>query len=822
MSDFLERALRLKQRGYVVVPIQSGHKGPHGRYAVGWQNEDPSEEQLRILAAGDFSNGNIGINSRFTPAIDLDIYDDDVAQEMEDYLAAKYGDICVRVGRAPKRLVVFRTSTPFRKMFSTYNDGRQDHKLEVLGSGQQFVAYGIHPDTKAPYVWTSMDEPLFVDAGDLPSLSHVDAQEIIEHFNLLCEGRGWKKQSSSLGGVVRSTEDDNALDGVKPVLALTHDKVIETLDLLPNDESDYDDWLLVGCALHHQYQGGQDGLELWHEWGAQSAKYDAADTNRRWRSFGHGPSTVTFATLLFRANEKRARQEDQAYNALINRIGTCADKSEVVKKLVPELMKTISNDLQYDEATKRVQARLGDLSDGLKPRLETVRKLLDAARPKRVQRESVPSWCENWFYVESRNAFYNSETSATISPAAFDAKFGRMLLTDEMRSAGESFNGKASNTALNVHCIPTVYDLVYLPGEDLIVNVDGMDCANTYNHLKTPIEAEPKTKDQKAAIRIAEKHFEVLFPDERERNILLDYLAYTVQYPKEKITWAVLVQGVDGAGKTWVRQLMSAVLGGPNVRGVDAVSLNEKFTKWAEGHRMVFFEEIRLQGHNRFEILDKLRPFISNESVNVRRMTTDSYEIPNVTNYVMFTNYLDALPLNQNDRRYFVIQTAFQNAANIIAFERKHPDYFSELFNSTMFEGSALRYWLLNREIAADFQAKGRAPQTAARDLMIDESEASDDLDLIRDTVAGGEHPLVCDELLSTRALRSALPELALTNRRALGHLLFKAGFAKLGQFRWGEDRKDTWYTRSAAVNRHNALSVARRLSGMSEDDGFD
>ena len=138
----------------------------------------------------------------------------------------------------------------------------------------------------------------------------------------------------------------------------------------------------------------------------------------------------------------------------------------------------------------------------------------------------------------------------------------------------------------------------------------------------------------------------------------------------------------------------------------------ERFRIGEMGLGLFIFEEIRLQGHNRFEILDKLRPFVSNETVNVRRMQTDLYEIPNVTNYVMFTNYLDALPINENDRRYFILRTAFQTSMHLLEFERKHPTYFTDLFNMVAFEGQALRWWLLNREISDDFRAKGRAPKT--------------------------------------------------------------------------------------------------------------
>src|SRR5690606_13977384 len=125
----------------------------------------------------------------------------------------------------------------------------------------------------------------------------------------------------------------------------------------------------------------------------------------------------------YRAGEIKARLEDQAFNAAMNRINTTNDEKELVTKVASDIMQAVSNDLQYDEATKRLQVRLGELSDGNKPRVETVRKLLDSHRPKRAARESVPAWCENWFYVESRNVFYNSETSAMLSPAAFDAKF---------------------------------------------------------------------------------------------------------------------------------------------------------------------------------------------------------------------------------------------------------------------------------------------------------------------------------------------------------------------------------------------------------------
>ena len=45
----------------------------------------------------------------------------------------------LRIGKAPKRLLVYRTAAPFK--------GIKRHPLEVLCLGQQFVAYAVHPET---------------------------------------------------------------------------------------------------------------------------------------------------------------------------------------------------------------------------------------------------------------------------------------------------------------------------------------------------------------------------------------------------------------------------------------------------------------------------------------------------------------------------------------------------------------------------------------------------------------------------------------------------------------------------------------------------
>lgn len=87
---------------------------------------------------------------------------------------------------------------------------------------------------------------------------------------------------------------------------LTMAQIQQCLEALPNDLH-YDDWLLVGMALH--CETGGEGFELWEEWSGNSSKYSNRDYNEeRWRSFGkNGGASVTGRTLVKLANEHGAK-----------------------------------------------------------------------------------------------------------------------------------------------------------------------------------------------------------------------------------------------------------------------------------------------------------------------------------------------------------------------------------------------------------------------------------------------------------------------------------------------------------------------------------
>lgn len=793
-TQFLERATVLVGHGYRIVPVKPGEK----RVVVpSWQTLEATVGMAKKWAANGYANGNIGILTAHNPAIDLDIYDADMAEKMEAWCLAEFGAAAVRVGRAPKRLLLYCTDTPFPKQQITYADARgTKHKIEVLGDGQQFVAYGTHPDTKQPFKWTTVDEPLVLPADMMPTLDIDQARAVLAKFAQFAESAGWtfvgggSRAGTSPGRHGAAVSDDDALLTFKPRLKLSKSEIEHALGYV-GEADDYDRWIMVGMALHHQSQGHPAGLAMWHEWSSSAHNYDASAVDDRWESFNQAPTNhiaVTFASVLKIANAAEKNEKTEEFNRLLNVLRTSTDENEIFGPIAKQLATAVTSDFQLDIVAKKMQDRVFEITQ-VKPRIETVRKALAqaSARGELVKKGTRPSWADGWVYLRTADFFFHVDTKRELSERGFNAVYDRELLSDEDRMLGAALpSSRAATMALNIYNMPTVDHIVYMPGMDKLIEVNGRVCANTFDETTVPPAKEAETPEEAKALAAVQHHFDVLFPDEIERGQVLDYLAYNVQFPAEKIVWGIVMQGAEGSGKTFISVMMSRVLGAPNVGPVGATELTDRFTGWAENRKMVFVEEIRLHGSNRYEILEKLKPYVSNEEVTIRKMNSNSYTIPNVANYIMFTNYWDALPLGQMDRRYYVVATWFQTKEQLEEWNQKHPQYFSTIFNAVSDHSDVIRHWLLTRVLSPRFQPKRPALDSAAKFKMRDQSEGNDESDVLSDTLEASQDPELSSKLLNADKLRAAMGATGalIPYGRGFNTMLAKAGFLYLGRFR--------------------------------------
>ena len=255
-TDFLgEHGKQLIENGYNIVPILPGKKRPPDE---GWSKVRANHKVLAGWLSEGKAGFGVGIQTRDTPAVDLDISDERVTKMMQDWCEMNIGPAPVRVGRAPRALMLFRTDEPFRKMKTgKYEDEWGDtHEIEILGDGQQFVAFAIHPDIHKPFEWVTDDSPLDLTAADLPLITQDDAKELLRYFETVAAAEGWKKVSNGLSGGVRSPDaDDDPFADVESVVDIPIDELRNRLMLVPGAEQ-YDLWVQVGMASSTSSQGG--------------------------------------------------------------------------------------------------------------------------------------------------------------------------------------------------------------------------------------------------------------------------------------------------------------------------------------------------------------------------------------------------------------------------------------------------------------------------------------------------------------------------------------------------------------------------------------
>ena len=170
-------------------------------------------------------------------------------------------------------------------------------------------------------------------------------------------------------------------------------------------------------------------------------------------------------------------------------------------------------------------------------------------------------------------------------------------------------------------------------------------------------------------------------------------MAYNVQNPGEKILWAPIIKGVQGDGKSTIRNILTAVMGEKNVRDVATNELNSQFNAYAEGCCVAALEEIRVKGHNRHEVMNTLKPLITNPIVSVVKKGQDAVQCPNTVNYIGFTNHDDALALDADDRRWGVFFTKYESREQLMA--DRSEDYWELLHGTYRYARGALRGWLL-------------------------------------------------------------------------------------------------------------------------------
>lgn len=240
--------------------------------------------------------------------------------------------------------------------------------------------------------------------------------------------------------------------------------------------------------------------------------------------------------------------------------------------------------------------------------------------------------------------------------------------------------------------------LVYVPEQPEFLDRE------TYN-IWRPSGVEAREGDTKWF----EDHLAYLLPNEAERDHLLDFLAFNVQFPGEKVLYApLLYSATEGVGKSAIGLLMSRIIGNRNIVRPSTDEVSGQWTIWQEGAQLAIIEELMASGS--FGVADRLKTVISEPTLRIAEKFKNIYSIPNHLNIMAFTNHADALKLENGERRWMILEC---KAAP------RSEGYYNELFDRINSKNGprAVKHLLMNRDLDL-FNPKGRAPATAAKDEM--------------------------------------------------------------------------------------------------------
>jgi hypothetical protein len=304
-----------------------------------------------------------------------------------------------------------------------------------------------------------------------------------------------------------------------------------------------------------------------------------------------------------------------------------------------------------------------------------------------------------------------------VKPDQFRAVFGGYTFAMDARNERTTRNAWEAFTESQVLKAPRADGSCFRP--DLpygaLVHDTGRVRVNTW----WPVEVPRKRGDVTPFL----SHLKKLLPVELDWRITLYYLAACVQHQGYKFQWAILLQGVEGNGKTLLSRCVAEAIGRRYVHWPKASKIAKQFNAWMVGKTFFAVEDIHTSEH--VDVIEELKPMITGgDGLEIEAKGVDQISAEICGNFMFNSNHKSGLRKTRNDRRFCVLYCA-QQTVDDLERDGMTADYMNRLYHWLKHEDgyAIVAEYLWSLEIPDEFNPRTgcqRAPRTSSTDAAIE------------------------------------------------------------------------------------------------------
>lgn len=348
----------------------------------------------------------------------------------------------------------------------------------------------------------------------------------------------------------------------------------------------------------------------------------------------------------------------------------------------------------------------------------------------------------------------------------------------------------------------TVATTTFKPGcEEITHSPSGQLALNSWVGFR---QMDPP-KDWRKRATVFESHVRWLWGS--EADAFLDWLAHILQKPGELPSYGWLhIARQHGMGRNWISTILGRVMIGYTALAFDlAGTLRSGFNGSLAGKVLAIVDEIDEGNSQRKYIVQQtIKQFVTEETRTINPKYGRQHEEWNACRWLIFSNSGAALPLEEGDRRFWVVDCDDYP---------KDAAYYSHLYtvrNDPSFI-AAVAQFLMRRDISG-LNIGARPPITKAKAELLERTR-SDDEQTLRKIVQRWPVDVVTNEELQEQLGYDGL------KGAALRHALDRAGIVKLREWKnptsMGVRRRVIAYAvRNAHDWRDADLTAVRREIG--------